>query len=136
MSDIRKVTETFSVTPQLQVSDLVGVKLAGFKTIICNRPDDEGGPDQPSIAEMQKEAESLGLSFLALPFAGMPSAEIAGQQGALIEAANAPVLAYCRSGTRSITAWALSQAGQGQSEHIIAAGAEAGYDLSGLASYL
>jgi len=136
MSDFRKVTDHFSVTPQLQVSDLLAAKLAGFKTIICNRPDDEGGPDQPSIAEMQKEAESLGLGFLALPFAGMPSAEIAGQQGALIEAADAPVLAYCRSGTRSITAWALSQAGQGQSARIIAAGAQAGYDLTGLASFL
>ena len=136
MSDIRKVTETFSVAPQLQITDLIGAKLAGFKTIICNQPDKEGGPDQPSIAEMQKETEALGLSFLALPFAGMPSAEIAAQQGALIEAADAPVLAYCRSGTRSITAWALSQTGQGQGERIIAASAEAGYDLSGLSAYL
>lgn len=136
MTDIRKVTDDFSVAPQLQVTDILGAKLAGFKTIICNRPDYESGPEQPTIAEMQKETESLGLSFLVLPFSGMPTAEIAGQQGALIEAASKPVLAYCRSGTRSITAWAMSQAGQGQTEVILRAGEDAGYDLSGLASYL
>lgn len=136
MPDFRKVTDTFSVSPQLTVADLTAAKSDGFKTIICNRPDDESGPGQPSIEEMQKEAGALDLVFLALPFSGSPSKEIALQQGALIEAADAPVLAYCRSGTRSITAWALSQAGQGKSEHIIEAARAAGYDLSGLTPYL
>lgn len=136
MTDFRKVTDTLSVSPQIDIPDLAAAKTAGFKTILCNRPDTEGGPDQPSIADLQKEAESLGLHFLALPFSGSPSPEIAGQQGALIAAAEKPVLAYCRSGTRSITAWALSQAGQGRRDAILQAANTAGYDLSGLSSYL
>lgn len=136
MSDFRKVTDTFSVASQLGLADLAIAKAEGFKTIICNRPDAEDGEDQPTIESMQAEAESLGLSFLALPFAGGPSPEIARQQGELIEAADQPVLAYCRSGTRSITAWALSQSGQGKGTQIIEAARNAGYDLSGLTSYL
>lgn len=136
MTDFRKVTGDLSVSPQLSLEDLNAAKAAGFKTIICNRPDGEGGPEQPRIEKMAQKAESLGLTFLALPFGGSPSSEIAGQQGALIEASEKPVLAYCRSGTRSITAWALSQAGQGNGEEIISAAHNAGYDLSNLASYL
>lgn len=136
MTDFRKVTESFSVAPQLSPEDLEAVKAAGYKTIICNRPDGEGGPEQPAIDEMSKAAEALGLTFLALPFSGMPAPEIAGQQGALIEASDKPVLAYCRSGTRSITAWAMSHAGEGKGEEIVAVAAEAGYDLSALGSIL
>jgi len=136
MVDIRKVTETFSVAPQLLPDDLQAVKDAGFKSLICNRPDHEGGPEQPSISDLQAAAEALSLTFLALPFSGMPSQEIAGQQGALIEAADQPVLAFCRSGTRSITAWALSQAGSGQKDEILTASEQAGYDLSGLSHLL
>lgn len=136
MTDFRKVTDDLSVSAQISVKDLHAAKAAGFKTILCNRPDNEGGPEQPTIKTMMTEAEALGLIFLALPFAGGPSPEIAAQQGALIEAADKPVLAYCRSGTRSITAWALSQAGQGKGEEIIKAAHGAGYDLSGLATYL
>ena len=136
MTDFRKVTADYFVSAQIDTPDLATAKAAGFKTIICNRPDQEGGPDQPTIDEMQNEAESLGLTFLALPFSGSPSAEIAGQQGALIAASEKPVLAYCRSGTRSIMAWALSQAGQGRKDEILSAGQAAGYDLSGLSSYL
>ena len=136
MADIRNVTETFAVAPQLEVTDLALIKAAGFKTILCNRPDGESGPEQPGIEILKKAAEDLDLTFLALPFSGMPSSEIATQQGALIASADAPVLAYCRSGTRSITAWALAQAGQNKGPEIIEAAANAGYDLSGLATHL
>jgi sulfide:quinone oxidoreductase len=136
MTDFRNVTEAFSVASQLDISDLAAAKAAGFKTIICNRPNHEGGPEQPTIEAMKAEAESLGLSFLALPFSGAPSLEIASQQGSLVDAAAQPVLAYCRSGTRSITAWALSQRGQGRAQEVLKAGQDAGYDLSGLADFL
>jgi len=136
MVDIRNVTEHFSVAPQIQIDDLEAIKAAGFKTIICNRPDHESGPEQPGIESMQAAAEGLGFVFLALPFSGMPAPEIASQQGTLIAASAAPVLAYCRSGTRSITAWALSQSGQGRADVIIKEAAEAGYDLTGLQDHL
>lgn len=136
MPEFRRVTDNLSVAGQLRPEDLQTVKANGFKTVICNRPDNEEAMDQPSIETMLSEAESLGLVFLVLPFAGLPSAEIAHQQGALIDAAEKPVLAYCRSGTRSITAWALSQAGQGKGEQIVRTAKAAGYDLSGLINAL
>ncbi|MEL7129966.1 MAG: TIGR01244 family sulfur transferase [Pseudomonadota bacterium] len=134
--DIRKVTERLSVSPQITENDLAAIKSLGFKTILCNRPDGEEGEMQPKIIDLKSGAEDLGLTFLALPFAGAPSPEVIEQQGQMIAAADAPVLAFCRSGTRSITAWALSQAGQGRGPEIIEAAAEAGYDLSGLAAHL
>lgn len=136
MEKIRRVTDTLSVSTQLQIDDLHDVKQAGFRTVICNRPDNESADDQPSIDEMRQAAEALGLVFLALPFSGMPAPEIAAQQGKLIEMAAQPVLAYCRSGTRSITAWALSQAGQGKADRLVSAAADAGYDISGLHAHL
>ena len=136
MTDFRRVTEGFSVAPQLTLEDLSAAKTAGFKTIICNRPDHEHGPDQATIEDMKAKAESLGLVFLALPFSGFPRQETVAQQGALLEAAEKPVLAYCRSGTRSITAWALSQAGQGRRADLVESAAAAGYDLSSIAENL
>jgi sulfide:quinone oxidoreductase len=136
MTVFKRVTDHLSVSAQLQIDDLATVKAAGFQTVICNRPDGESDLDQPSIDDMKAAAEAIGLTFLALPFAGMPAPEIASQQGQLIEAAAPPVLAYCRSGTRSITAWALSQAGQGKADSLIETASLAGYDLSGLRAHL
>lgn len=135
MVDIRAVTGSFAVAPQLTADDLGLIAEQGFKTVICNRPDDEE-VGQPGITEMKTKAEALGLTFLALPFAGAPSLQIADQQGDLVENAQEPILAYCRSGTRSITAWALSQRGAGKRDEILEAAANAGYDLCGLASAL
>lgn len=136
MTDIRKVTENFAVAPQISELDMENIAAAGFKTIIANRPDGEGGPDQPAMGAIRAKAESLGLSFHALPFSGGPSAEIASRQGVLIAESEKPVLAYCRTGTRSITAWALSQAGEGTANDVISAAAAAGYDLEGLRAQL
>lgn len=135
MDKFRQVTPDLSVAPQLSESDLQAAKDMGFRTILCNRPDGEE-ENQPPIETLKAHAEALGLAFLALPFAGPPSPETIGQQGALIEHAAKPVLAYCRSGTRSVTAWALSQRGQGKGPQIIAAASDAGYDLSALAAVL
>ena len=135
MADIRSVTDGFSVSPQIALDDVQAVADAGFKTIICNRPDGEED-GQPTIAALKDASEAAGLTFLALPFSGTPSEQIADQMGTLIETAEGPVLGFCRSGTRSITAWALAQRGQGRGETIAAQGAAAGYDLSGLLTIL
>lgn len=136
MTDIRKVTDDFSVAPQITEDDMETIAAAGFKTIIANRPDGEGGPDQPAMGAIRAKAESLGIAFRALPFSGGPSSEIADRQGELIAESPKPVLAYCRTGTRSITAWALSQASEGSASDVISAAAQAGYDLEGLRAQL
>jgi sulfide:quinone oxidoreductase len=132
MPDIRKVTDSFAVAPQISEEDVLAIADAGYKTIIANRPDGEGGIDQPRMGAIRTKAESLGLTFVAIPFSGAPTSEILERFGAALSEAPAPVLAYCRTGTRSITAWALTHAGQGTADEIIDAGAEAGYDLSSL----
>ena len=132
MADIRNVTDSFSVAPQISEDDVDAIAKAGFKTIIANRPDGEGGVEQPRMGTIRARAEELGLTFVALPFSGAPTPEIIERMNSILAEAPAPALAYCRTGTRSITAWALSHGGQGQSDEIIEAGASAGYDLSGL----
>ena len=73
MADIRQVTPDFAVAPQLSEADLEAVAKAGFKTLIANRPDGEGGVDQPRMGPIRVKAESLGLTFAALPFSGAPT---------------------------------------------------------------
>ena len=136
MVDIRKVTDGFAVAPQISEDDLPAIAAAGYKTIIANRPDGEGGIDQPRMGAIRTRAESLGLAFVAIPFSGAPTTEILERFGAALAEAPAPVLAYCRTGTRSITAWALTHAGQGAGAEIIDAAAGAGYDLSSLEAML
>ncbi|WP_084395621.1 TIGR01244 family sulfur transferase [Henriciella aquimarina] len=132
MADIRTVTDYFSVAPQLEESDIDQIAKAGFKTIVANRPDGEGGVDQPRMGSIRTRAEEKGLTFVALPFSGAPTPEIIERMQSILAEAPTPVLAYCRTGTRSITAWALTHAGQGHSDEIVDAAAHAGYDLSSI----
>ncbi|HVY89789.1 MAG TPA: TIGR01244 family sulfur transferase [Hyphomonadaceae bacterium] len=128
MADIRRVTDRFSVAPQLEIEDFETIRALGFRHLINNRPDGET-PDQPSSAEQKAAAEKLGLSYVHAPFVGQPSQE-AVEAAAKAETGT---LAYCRSGTRSVTAWAIAQATRGEkAEEIIRAAASAGYNLGGL----
>lgn len=136
MADIRRVTDAFSVAPQITEDDVEEIAAAGYKTIVVNRPDGESGVDQPRMGAIRAKAESLGLSFAALPFSGAPTPEIVERMSNILNEAPQPVLAYCRTGTRCITAWALTQAGQGAAEDIVDAAAAAGYDLSSLEALL
>ena len=136
MADIRTVTDGFAVAPQIDESDVQEIADAGFRTIMANRPDGEGGIDQPRMGAIRAKAEALGLTFVAIPFSGAPTPEILERIGAALAEAPSPVLAYCRTGTRSITAWALTHAGQGTADDIIDAAAGAGYDLSDLRAFL
>lgn len=131
MSEFRRVTERLSVSPQLSPGDLAEAAAQGFVRLVCNRPDAEG-PGQPSSAEMKAAAEAAGLEFIHLPFAGMPDAATADAVFAAVAQSPGPVLAYCRSGTRSITAWALGalRAGAEDRAELVALAAGAGYDLS------
>jgi uncharacterized protein (TIGR01244 family) len=131
MADIRTVTEDFAVAPQLDPGDMAEAAARGFKLVINNRPDGEA-PDQPASAEMARAAHEAGLDYIHIPVVGGPQR---GQVDAVREAAKGaggPVLAYCRSGTRSIVTWSLGQAlaGERPPEELIRLGRQAGYDLS------
>ncbi len=132
MADIRKVTDDFAVAPQLSPADVATAAGQGYVKLINNRPDGEV-PGQPTNAEMEQAARAAGLDYVHIPFAGRPSQDQADAVSAAAEAADGPVLAFCRSGTRSITAWSIGQAHAGlrSRDELLALAADAGYDLSG-----
>jgi sulfide:quinone oxidoreductase len=83
--------------------------------------------------EAEARALSAGLVFRSIPFAGPPGPEQVEATAKAIQELPGPILAYCRSGTRSVTAWAHAQAklGAKSADEIIEAARGAGYDLSG-----
>ena len=130
--DIRPISPTYAVSPQILPDDCVAIAAAGFTTIICNRPDGEITPDLSATA-IEAAAKAAGLAFVILPITHqtMTQDNIDAHRAA-IDASAGPVLAYCASGTRSSIIWSLGQAGEMASDDIIAATAQAGYDLGGL----
>jgi uncharacterized protein (TIGR01244 family) len=132
MTEFRQVTPDFSVAGQIDATDVVRIAELGYKTIINNRPDHEE-PGQPSVAEIKAAAEAAGLRFHNLPFVGQPPPGVVAETALLLEQAPGPVLAYCRTGTRSTKAWGLAAAlsGTKRPDEIIALAAKAGYDLEG-----
>jgi uncharacterized protein (TIGR01244 family) len=130
--DSRHIDESISVAPQIQPEDVAAIKAAGFVAIINNRPDGEEA-GQPSGDSIRAAAEAAGLKYTAIPVtsAGFSHNQVDAMARALD--AGGPVLAYCRSGTRSCNLWALASAKEGgDPEALVAAGAGAGYDLNGL----
>ena len=130
--DMRQITPTYFVAPQIEAGDVSEFAALGFTRIICNRPDTEVPPDQQHLA-IKAAAEEAGLEFVYHPLTHttMTPANIA-RQNELAATAKGCVLAYCASGTRCSVAWALTQAEALSSDEILAATASAGYDLGGL----
>ena len=62
MPDIRRVTDGFAVAPQISDADVAAIAKAGYKTIIANRPDGEGGIDQPRMGAIRTKAEAEGIA--------------------------------------------------------------------------
>lgn len=131
MVEFTRVTDDFYVAHQLAADDLKRAAAEGFKRIIGNRPDGEA-PGQMSIREAGKIASEAGLSYYALPFAGPPPPDLVDATAALLDEGEGPTLAYCRTGTRSITVWAYAEAkaGRRSPEALIQIARDAGYDLS------
>jgi len=130
--DIRPITPNYAVSEQITSEDLPIIRDAGFKMVICNRPDVEI-PPYLHATEIAKAAEAAGLAFEALPLTHQTmTPENIAKQMTLAEGAGGPVLAYCASGTRCSVIWALSQAGTQSADSILEQTAKAGYDLSGL----
>ncbi len=136
MATINRLNESLSVAPQLQPEDMAELAKAGFKTVLNNRPDGES-EDQPSSAELAAAAEAAGLEYAHQPVVGnnISDVDIDGFD-AIVSLAEQPVLAFCRTGTRSTTLWALTQASEQDNASILATAEQAGYDLSGLADRL
>ncbi|WP_397419053.1 TIGR01244 family sulfur transferase [Phenylobacterium sp.] len=133
MPDFRRVTDDLSVAPQITVADVAEAARLGFRTLISNRPDGEE-PGQPTAREIAAAAADAGLPFYHIPVRGAPTPEQVEATRLLLQEAETPVLAFCRSGTRSIVTWSICQATSGAMDRgdLVALGRAAGYDLSGV----
>lgn len=127
----RKIDDSISVSPQIMVDDVARAAELGFTAIINNRPEGESA-DQTEGDAIEVAAHAAGLSYVAIPITpGRLGEAEAAAMGAALAAASGPVLAYCRTGTRSTLMWALARARAGDDVAQLAAkAAAAGYDIS------
>lgn len=99
---IRQVSNDVCVAPQLEPDALAWLAAQGFKSVINNRPDFEEGPTQPTSAAIEAAARAAGLAYAYLPVSpAVQSPEEIARFGELLETLPKPILAFCRSGTRS-----------------------------------
>jgi sulfide:quinone oxidoreductase len=137
MSGFHWVTPDFAVAPQISATEAEALGAAGFKSVINNRPDHEQ-TGQPLAAELGAIIKRQGLGYTELPFQGAPPREVVEALAAAWASLPKPVLAYCRTGTRSIMAWAMAQVRLGtlSPQETIALAAKAGYDIEALSPAL
>ena len=127
----RQLTDQVFVSPQINLAEVAEAAAQGVTLIINNRPEGESD-DQVSGAEIETAARAAGMDYAAIPVthAGFSQWQMEAMAKALGEASG-PVLAYCRSGTRSTLLWALAEASRGRNPGVLAAqAAAAGYDLT------
>lgn len=129
---IAQLTESLYVSPQITVQDVPTLKARGIRSIVNNRPDHEQA-DQPSAADLAAAAAAHGLLYRHIPVvAGKITDGEVRAFAAALEELPLPMLAFCRSGTRSTSLWALASAGESGVDAVLRAAADAGYDLAGL----
>ena len=127
----RKLTDNIYASPQITLQDVAEAAAMGVKLIINNRPEGESD-DQVPGAEIEAAARAADIDYVAIPVthAGFSEPQVVAMAKAL-DGADGPVLAYCRSGTRSTLLWALSEASQGgDPDALTNMAAKAGYDVS------
>lgn len=128
----RKIDDKTYVSPQITLAEVAYAKALGIGLIVNNRPEDESD-DQTPGPDIESAAREAGLGYIAIPVthAGFSMTQVEAMQQALAQAGDAPVLAYCRSGTRSTLLWALAQAKAGiNPAEIETKAAGAGYDIA------
>lgn len=125
--DLRQITDTYSVTPQIEPADVAALAAMGVKTLICNRPDMENPPSLHASV-MQAEAEKHGIEFIYNPFqAPTLTQDHIDEQRDALDDAEGPVVGYCASGNRCTVVWALGAAGQVPVDTIIEIATSHGY---------
>jgi uncharacterized protein (TIGR01244 family) len=126
----RQITDSVFASPQIGTDAIAEAKALGVVRIINNRPEGESD-DQTPGAEIEAAARAAGIDYVAIPVthSGFSQPQVDAMEQAL--AIDGPVLAYCRSGTRSTLLWALARAKAGDSPAVIASkAAGAGYDVT------
>ena len=128
--EIKRISPFLSVSPQIYAAHVERLAYLGFKTIINNRPDNETD-DQPLVEELSEMAAKYDIEFINIPvIPGELTEQNVKEFGDAMNRVKGPVLAYCRSGMRSTSLWALYEARRMGSDAIINFASELGYDLS------
>lgn len=133
----RRLSDKVFASPQIEIADLAEAGRMGVTLVINNRPEGESD-DQTAGAKIEAAARQAGMDYLAIPVthAGFSENQVQAMAQAL-ERAQGPVLAYCRSGTRSTLLWALAEASSGADPAGLAeAAGKAGYDLTPIQTVL
>ena len=131
MIQTKTLAGDISVAGQIRPDDLEALA-ASFRTIVNNRPDGEEA-GQPNSAQIEAEARRVGLQYAFMPITpGQLNEQAIVGLSEVLANAPTPILAFCRTGTRSTNLWALTQAGVQDPDEILKIAAAAGYDLSGL----
>jgi uncharacterized protein (TIGR01244 family) len=131
MSDFRQLSDTMYASPQISVEDVAAASKLGVILMINNRPEGEEDGQTPGPA-IEAAARSAGMQYVAIPVTmdSLSEATVEAMADALGQTSG-PILAYCRSGTRSTLLWSLARAKVGADPHAIAEAAkQAGYDVS------
>ena len=133
MMELRKISARLFVSPQISADDVAEVSAQGIKAIICNRPDGEGA-DQPTFTEIDRAAKKAGIETRYVPVVAgkVDDDDVAAFEVAMNDLPG-PILAYCRTGTRSATLWSFQEAGKRPMSEILAAAKAASYDMHGVA---
>jgi uncharacterized protein (TIGR01244 family) len=107
--EYRQISENYSVSAQIEPEDAGAIKAAGFRSVICNRPDDEQ-PGQPPHDAIKAAVEAAGLAFRYIPvISGQMTMDNVEDQAEALDELEGPVFAYCRSGTRCTNLFAAVQ---------------------------
>jgi len=132
MVEPKAMIEGFAVSPQLTAADFPALAAAGYKTIINNRPNNEE-PGQLTAEEAQKMASENGLNYVHIPVK-MPelTTEVVEEFRTAIQENPGPILAHCKSGTRSCVLWGMVTAKENMMtlEELTECAAKGGYDLT------
>jgi sulfide:quinone oxidoreductase len=136
LMDLRPITQDFTVSPQIEVADVAAIVGAGYRSILCNRPDGEDY-GQPAYDAVAAAAEAAGLSVRWVPImSGQMTQAALDEFRAALDEMPKPILAYCRTGTRCTMLWSMTRFDDLGGDEILRATATAGYDMSGLVAQL
>lgn len=128
--DVKALSSQLSVSRQIKPHDIAALKKLGFRSIISNRPDGESA-DQPTFGEIEAASKAAGIEACHIPISGgMISDDDTAAFSAALEQMPGPVVAYCRTGTRSATLWSLAHAKSMPLPQILETTRAAGYDMN------
>jgi uncharacterized protein (TIGR01244 family) len=99
---MQAIADGVCVAPQLTPEAMAEAARIGFRSVVNNRPDFEGGPDQPTSAQIEAAARTAGLEYRYLPVnGGYQSPDEIAAFARLLNELPRPMLVFCRSGARS-----------------------------------